>query len=62
MFPQDIMALPNHPEGGSAAILIAPGRSRNALQIWARPWFACPDLKDKGGIDAYHRHRLKGVA
>lgn len=62
LFPQDIMALPDHPEGGSAAILIAPGRSRNALQIWARPWFASPDLKHKGGIDAYHRHRMKGVA
>jgi type IV secretory pathway TraG/TraD family ATPase VirD4 len=62
LFPQDILALPNHPEGkGSAAILIAPGRSKNALQIWARPWFDCPDLKGKGGIDAYHQHRMKGT-
>jgi type IV secretory pathway TraG/TraD family ATPase VirD4 len=60
LFPQDIMALPDHPRGGSAAILIAPGRSRNALKIWARPWFECPDLKHKGGVDAYHRHREKG--
>lgn len=52
MFPQDIMALPK-----GAAIMIAPGRSKNALQIWARPWFDCPDLKDKVGIDPYHRHR-----
>jgi type IV secretion system protein VirD4 len=58
MFPQEIMALPPGPNGcGNAAIMIAPGRSRHALQIWARPWFDCPDLKDKGGIDAYHRHR-----
>jgi type IV secretory pathway TraG/TraD family ATPase VirD4 len=63
LFPQDIMALPDHPGGkGSAAILIAPGRSRNALKIWARPWFDCPDLKHKGGIDPYHRHRMKGGA
>ena len=61
LFPQEIMALDNHPQGGSAAILIAPGRSRNALKIWARPWFACPDLKHKGGVDAYHRHRQKGA-
>jgi type IV secretory pathway TraG/TraD family ATPase VirD4 len=62
LFPQDVMALPNHPNGqGSAAILIAPGRSRNALKIWARPWFDCPDLRDKGGIDAYHQHRTKGA-
>ena len=59
LFPQDVMALPNHPKGGSAAILIAPGRSRNALQIWARPYFVCPDLKDKAGVDSYHRHRAK---
>ena len=60
LFPQDILALPDHPDGrGSAAILIAPGRSRNALQIWARPWFDCPDLKHLGGEDAYHRHRTK---
>jgi type IV secretory pathway TraG/TraD family ATPase VirD4 len=61
LFPQEIMALPNHPSGGSAAILIAPGRSRNALKIWARPWFQCPDLRHKGGVDAYHRHRGKGA-
>jgi type IV secretion system protein VirD4 len=60
LFPQDIMALADHPKGGSAAILIAPGRSRNALQIWARPYHACPDLKDKAGVDSYHRHRMKG--
>lgn len=52
LFAQDIMNLPKQ-----TAIVIAPGRSKNALQIWARPWFDCPDLKDKGGIDAYHRHR-----
>jgi type IV secretory pathway TraG/TraD family ATPase VirD4 len=57
LFPQELM---NLPEG--AAILIAPGRSKNALQIWARPWFDCPDLKDKGGIDDYHRHRTQGDA
>jgi type IV secretory pathway TraG/TraD family ATPase VirD4 len=61
LFAQEIMALPNHPSGGSAAILIAPGRSRNALKIWARPWFQCPDLRHKGGVDAYHRHREKGA-
>jgi hypothetical protein len=60
LFPQDIMALPDHPVGqGSAAILMAPGRSRNALQIWARPWFDCPDLQGIGNVDAYHRHRNK---
>jgi type IV secretory pathway TraG/TraD family ATPase VirD4 len=57
LFPADIMALPNHPRGGHAAILIAPGQSRNALQIWAKPWFVCADLKYKGGVDAYHRDR-----
>ena len=57
LFPQDIMNLPK-----GAAIMIAPGRSKNALQVWARPWFDCPDLKDKGGIDDYHRHRTKGGA
>ena len=58
LFPQDILALPDHPSGrGTAAILIAPGRSKNALKIWARPWFDCPDLKHRGGVDAYHRHR-----
>jgi hypothetical protein len=51
------MALPNHPRGGHAAILIAPGQARNALQIWAKPWFVCADLKYKGGVDAYHRDR-----
>jgi type IV secretory pathway TraG/TraD family ATPase VirD4 len=55
LFPQELMNLPD-----GAAILIAPGRSKNALQIWARPWFDCPDLKDKGGIDDYHRHRTQG--
>ena len=54
LFPQDIMNLPKQ-----TAIVIAPGRSKNALRIWARPWFDCPDLKDKGGIDAYHRHRSR---
>jgi type IV secretory pathway TraG/TraD family ATPase VirD4 len=62
LFPQDIMALPNHEEGGSAAILIAPGRSRNALQIWARPYHACPDLRHKAGLDSYHQHRVNGGA
>jgi TraM recognition site of TraD and TraG len=63
LFPQDVMALPQHPDGqGCSAILIAPGRSRNALQIWARPWFDCPDLKHRGGIEAYHQHRVKGGA
>jgi hypothetical protein len=60
LFPQDVLALADHPGGrGSAAILIAPGRSRNALKIWARPWFDCSDLKHRGGVDAYHRHRAK---
>jgi type IV secretory pathway TraG/TraD family ATPase VirD4 len=53
LFPQELM---NLPEG--AAILIAPGRSKNALKIWARPWFDCPDLKEKGGLDDYHKHRM----
>jgi type IV secretory pathway TraG/TraD family ATPase VirD4 len=52
MFAHDVMSLPN-----GAAICIAPGRSKHALQIWARPWFDCPDLKHKGGLDPYHRHR-----
>jgi type IV secretion system protein VirD4 len=52
MFPHDVMALPD-----GAAICIAPGRSKNALQVWARPWFDCPDLKSKGGSDPYHKHR-----
>jgi type IV secretory pathway TraG/TraD family ATPase VirD4 len=55
MFPHDVMALQD-----GAAICIAPGRSKNALQIWARPWFDCPDLKNKGGVDPYHKHRSKG--
>jgi hypothetical protein len=63
MFPHDVMALPQHPGGhGRAAILIAPRRSRNALQIWARPWFDCPDLKHKGGVDPYYRRGMKGGA
>jgi type IV secretory pathway TraG/TraD family ATPase VirD4 len=57
LFPQELMNLPK-----GAAIMIAPGRSKNALKIWARPWFECPDLKDKGGIDDYHRHRTNGCA
>jgi type IV secretory pathway TraG/TraD family ATPase VirD4 len=52
LFPHELMSLPEQ-----AAILVAPGRSKNALKIWARPWFDCPDLKNKGGIDDYHRHR-----
>lgn len=54
MFPQEAMALPK-----GTAVLIAPGRSKNVLLIWARPWFECPDLKGKLGNDPYHRHRTK---
>lgn len=57
LFPHDIMALPSGPHGsGNAAIIIAPGRAKNALLVWARPWFDCPDLKDKGGLDPYAKH------
>jgi type IV secretion system protein VirD4 len=55
MFPQEVMALPQ-----GQAIMFAPGRSKNALVIWARPWFDSPDLKSRGGVDPYHRHRSGG--
>lgn len=54
MFPQEVMALSD-----GQAIMLAPGRSKNALLIWARPYFDCPDLKGKAGIDPYHRHRAR---
>ena len=62
MFPQQLMGMPKKgPEGkpGTAAIVFTPGRSTNALKIWARPWFDDPELKDKGGIDPYHQHRAE---